>query len=175
MAEVRQVRLERSHWRDEELSLRHREWGFDCPATDIDFLMLEYNHAIPTAIIDYKLRTLNSREPDRNSSSHQASGKLTCGGKPLPYLVVFYMKGPWVFRLIPMNDIAQSLIRRDRVLSERQYVTWLYKLRGIPLPLHIAQKLSTYCPPKNDMGLADEPLDKLLADAEVEQAELFLA
>ena len=33
------VRAERTHWRDEALSERHRLWGYDCPAVDVDFLL----------------------------------------------------------------------------------------------------------------------------------------
>ena len=35
-----EVRPERTGWRDEKLSQRHRMWGWDCPAVDIDFLLL---------------------------------------------------------------------------------------------------------------------------------------
>lgn len=30
---------ERTGWRDEEISARHRIWGVNCPAVDLDFLM----------------------------------------------------------------------------------------------------------------------------------------
>lgn len=45
---------ERSGWRDQEISLRHRKWGFNCPCTDLDFMLLEYNHGAPVAVVDYK-------------------------------------------------------------------------------------------------------------------------
>lgn len=34
---------ERTGWRDENLSRRHREWGFHCPAVDLGFLLIEYD------------------------------------------------------------------------------------------------------------------------------------
>jgi len=37
-----------------QLSDRHRQWGDDCPMVDLDFLMCEYNHGVPVAIVDYK-------------------------------------------------------------------------------------------------------------------------
>lgn len=45
---------ERSGWRDMELSGRHRIWGFNCPAVDLDFLMVEYNLGIAIAVVEYK-------------------------------------------------------------------------------------------------------------------------
>ena len=64
------VRRERSGWRDEWISKRHRLWGFDCPAVDIDFLMLEYDRSVPCALIEYKeqhARPVNLKHPDRKS------------------------------------------------------------------------------------------------------------
>jgi hypothetical protein len=40
---MRKIPPERNGWRDLEMSLRHKLWGFHCPAVDIDFLMVEYN------------------------------------------------------------------------------------------------------------------------------------
>ena len=48
------VRQERTNWRDQELSARHRTWGFNCPAVDLDFLMVEYNIGKPVGLIEYK-------------------------------------------------------------------------------------------------------------------------
>jgi len=51
------TRPERTQWRDQKLSERHRAWGFNCPAIDIDFLMVEFHTGKPVAIIDYKRYT----------------------------------------------------------------------------------------------------------------------
>ena len=45
---------ERTGWRDERISLRHRQWGDDCPAMDLDFLMLEYDRGKAVAVVEYK-------------------------------------------------------------------------------------------------------------------------
>lgn len=39
--------MERTGWRDERLSRRHREWGFDCPMVDCDFIAVEFDHKEP--------------------------------------------------------------------------------------------------------------------------------
>ena len=51
---VMEVKKERSGWRDEGISRRHRLWGVSCSATDIDFLLVEYIYNTPKAIIEYK-------------------------------------------------------------------------------------------------------------------------
>jgi hypothetical protein len=44
------VRPERTRWRDEALSARHRKWGFHCPAVDLDLILCEYDTAHVAAI-----------------------------------------------------------------------------------------------------------------------------
>jgi hypothetical protein len=46
-----EVKKERSGWRDLELSGRHRRWGWDCPAVDLDFLFLEYDKGKAVALV----------------------------------------------------------------------------------------------------------------------------
>ncbi len=38
------VRQERTGWRDEKISQRHREWGYNCPAVDLDFEVVDRVH-----------------------------------------------------------------------------------------------------------------------------------
>ena len=49
---------ERTGWRDERISQRHRLWGVECQAIDLDFLLVEYRSEYddirPVAIIEYK-------------------------------------------------------------------------------------------------------------------------
>lgn len=45
---------ERTGWRDQEISRRHRRWGFHCMATDVDFLLVEHHVGMPIALVEYK-------------------------------------------------------------------------------------------------------------------------
>ena len=40
--------------RDAWLSGRHRVWGSNVPAMDLDFILAEYDKCVPVALIDYK-------------------------------------------------------------------------------------------------------------------------
>ena len=64
---VMEVKKERSGWRDEGISRRHRLWGVSCSATDIDFLLVEYIYNTPKAIIEYK----NEHAPPQKLSASQ--------------------------------------------------------------------------------------------------------
>jgi hypothetical protein len=67
---------ERTGWRDESVSRRHRKWGFDCPATDLDFMLLEYNHGAPVAVVDYKHYKKSDPLGDMDENAIKAMSKL---------------------------------------------------------------------------------------------------
>lgn len=61
--EEKEVKLEKTCWRDLDLLKRHRVWGWDCPAQDIDFLEYDKRKAsvfslIPPFHIDNAFRPL---------------------------------------------------------------------------------------------------------------------
>lgn len=129
------TRPERTHWRDQKLSERHRAWGFNCPAIDIDFLMVEFHAGQPVAIIDYKrytglIKNLNQKSIDAISTLANNSN--------IPFFVVFYWDDVWAFRITAINNIAKNTLQQykideNKILTEQQYVYFLYKLRNIKL------------------------------------------
>ena len=114
---------------------RHRAWGFNCPAIDIDFLMVEFHTGKPVAIIDYKrytgsIKNLNQKSIDAISTLANNSN--------IPFFVVFYWDDVWAFQITAINNIAKNIslqhkIDEDKILTEQQYVYFLYKLRNIKL------------------------------------------
>jgi hypothetical protein len=147
-------REERTGWRDESLSRRHRAWGYDCPAVDIDFLMIEYNRGKPVALVDYKRYTARTPEPDNKNM--QALIALADGYKdgPLPFLIVRYWPDTWAIEVIPMNECAKRFYKGYSRLTELQYVTSLYKMRTKSLDKAralvntIAHNLNNILPPE---------------------------
>jgi len=133
------VRMERTNWRDNEISERHRQWGFNCPGVDLDFVMLEYNHGAPVAVIEYKHK--NAREPNLEHPTYNALRHLADAhsGGALPFLVVFYCPDDWWFRVIPANDKARTIYGhllsdgKGCVLTEQRFVKSLYYMRGVSL------------------------------------------
>lgn len=124
-------RTERTGWRDEALSERHGHWGFNCPAVDLDFVMLEYNHGKPCALVEYKHKC--AREPNIKHATYRALIALADGynNGPLPCFIAIYDPADWSFRVIPLNDPAKRHYAHveGTVLTEQRFVKSLHLLR----------------------------------------------
>jgi hypothetical protein len=143
------VRQESTGWRDEWISKRHRSWGMDCPATDIDFLMVEYDHREPVALVEYKtLGSLDQIGIERALLDHYPVSKLaTLAG--LPSLIVGYDSHDVTFRVRATNAVAEHIGNGEALmgtrwwrLSEKEYVRLLYLIRKRVLPAEIEARLS---------------------------------
>jgi hypothetical protein len=133
---------ERHNRRDEILSAKHRQWGYNVPATDIDFLVIEYDRGQAQALIEY--RHVNGKAVD--DSSIKALRDLADRAS-LPFFIVRYQYATdngnlWqaakidteaAFRIIACNHRAEQLWVTqdiDTWMTEKEYVVWLHKIRG---------------------------------------------
>lgn len=144
------VRQERTGWRDEAISSRHRVWGFNCPAVDLDFLVAEYNVGKPVALIEYKHNL--AWIPNLQHATYRALSDLADGYRdaPLPFLVVFYWPDLWAFRVLPVNTVAHEHFITGDTFSEREFVRRLYRLRRLVLTRELEGKLNDALPPQED-------------------------
>ena len=140
------VRQERTGWRDAEISSRHRVWGFNCPAVDLDFLVVEYNIGKPVGLIEYK--HFRARAPVLDHATYRALGALAdgYGAGPLPLMVAFYWPDIWAFRVLPVNAAAKSAFAHNEILSERDFVARLYRMRRLVLTRELNDRLCTTLP-----------------------------
>ena len=122
------VTPERTHFRDHALSLRHRQWGYDCPAVDLDFPLVEYNRGEASAIVEYKFAAAG--KPDLTHPSLRAlAGLANAAG--IPFIVALYTREPWTFQVFRGNEHANRIYREDgRILTEREFVESLYFMRN---------------------------------------------
>lgn len=142
------VRAERTGWRDADVSARHRMWGFNCPAVDLDFLMVEYNIGKPVGIVEYKFH--KSQQPlNLNHPTYRALRELA-DVAGLPFLIAYYWKEIWAFRIVPVNVVAQQTFTENQVMTERQFVMALYRLRRLVLTQEIEQHLMDELPPDQE-------------------------
>ena len=127
-----EVRPERTGWRDEALSRRHRRWGWDCPAVDIDFLFLEYDHGKASAIVEYK-------------NEHAApQAMIDLGNRAgIPVIACRYADDFSVWKVIPLNDVAKKHIPNRLELDEQGWVKLLYKIRGYEVPQGVLDGINT--------------------------------
>jgi hypothetical protein len=129
------VRNERTGWRDDlRLNDRHRQWGWDCPAVDIDKLFIEYDHGHPVAIVEYK----NEHAQIAHSTDTSIRAIIELGNRAqLPVFGVRYADNFSWFRVVPLNDDAKQFLPIAQKLTERDYVALLYKIRGRTLPSNL--------------------------------------
>lgn len=143
------VRVERTGWRDQEISNRHRMWGFNCPCVDLDFLVVEYNIGKPVALVEYKAK--GAREPLLDHATYRALKDLADGYRvsPLPFMVVFYRTDIWAFQVRPINNEAKKWFINKEVLTERDYVSRLYEMRSLTLKEGLLPHLVNVLPTKD--------------------------
>ena len=122
---------ERSGWRDEDLSRRHREWGIDCPAVDIDLVLVEFDHGKPSALVEYKHWRAAKIESDH--PSYRAIRALADRAQ-IPFIAARYWPETWTFDAESLNDTAQRLLPHRTRFSEQEWVRLLYRLRGREMP-----------------------------------------
>lgn len=137
----REVRKERSGWRDERISMKHRQWGWDCPGVDIDFMMVEFNQGVPKALVEYK--AFGATFPNVQHPTYKALRTLA-DAAGIPLFIVFYDSYYWYFRVTPVNKTALAALPRTTVMTEREYVALMYRIRGLPMPSDLTPKLGNY-------------------------------
>jgi hypothetical protein len=128
---TKQVSKERTGWRCEKISRRHREWGYNCPAVDLDFMVAEYNYGKPVALIEYKDKQAQPANVDH--PTYKALIDLADGykGGSLPCLIAVYCSENWWFNVYPLNDAAKNFYSHviGKTISEQRFVRSLYLLR----------------------------------------------
>ena len=143
--------------RDAWLSGRHRVWGSNVPAMDLDFILAEYDKCVPVALIDYKHEHGVIMLKSANNRTLTALGDMA----GIPAFIVRYghsnQEGwwgevpedsvPW-FQIIPLNVYAHGadLPSNDNNtrLSELVFVSWLYEMRGRKIPQDIVDIITKY-------------------------------
>lgn len=144
------VRLERTGWRCQAISARHRQWGYNCPAVDLDFMVAEYNHGKPVALIEYKEK--HAQMPSFDHPTYKALAALADGyvDGPIPLILAFYCPEDWWFVSYPINEAGNELFGNvaGHKLCEQRFVWRLYKLR------------------KNKLSIMDEQCIEKLNDIE---------
>ena len=126
-----EVRPERTGWRDQRLSLRHRRWGWDCPAVDLDFLMLEYDQGKAVALVEYKHERAAPQYPTHPSYRAMADLGNRAG---IPVFGVRYADDWSWWRVTPLNDLARRWVSQQARMTEEQWITLLYQIRGTEVP-----------------------------------------
>ena len=125
------VRPERTSWRDQGISQRHRRWGWDCPAVDLDFLLLEYDRGRAAALVEYK----HEKAAPQFACWPTYRALIDLGNRAgIPVFGVRYAADWTWWRVTPLNDFARQHQAAQATLTEEQWVGLLFRIRGIEVP-----------------------------------------
>ena len=116
---------ERTNWRDEELSKRHRTWGKEFSAFDLDFIMVEYSYKKPCALVEYKNE--HATEQSIKQANHATLKELGDLAR-LPVFCVRYASDFSWWKVIPMNGWATLHVgnKNERpILTEQEWLSFL--------------------------------------------------
>ena len=132
------VKEERTGWRDQGISARHRSWGYDCPALDIDFLMLEYDHGKAAALVEFK------NEAAAQVHLGHPSMRAVIGladNSAIPFFVVRYAGDFSWYDVHPTNAKAREIVPKQIKLTESEWVQLLYFCRDRKMPDELPEAL----------------------------------
>ena len=151
------VRQERTGWRDQDLSERHRRWGASCPAADLDLLLTEIHVGEPAALVEYKhflARPINA------AATVILALRRLADRAGIPFLIAWYWPGSWAFRVCPINDLARQHFEDPEDFTERGYVQRLYRLRRLALARSLSDSLLDVLPPLERRVTVDGRYDR---------------
>ena len=128
-------------------TLRHREYGWDVPATDIDIIefapdylerrWIEYDNHEPLALIDMKSSVTFST----TLSCIKAQARLA-DRAGLPFFIAGHCSAVAEFRMVHGNDEARKIPLPRGPVSELVWVRFLYYLRKRPVPDGLLDELA---------------------------------
>jgi len=133
-----EVKQERTGFRDQALSERHRKWGYNCPAVDIDFLLVEFDYSQPVALVEYKHERAAPQSPKHPSII--AIATLATHSR-IPFFGVRYTDDLSSFLVVPLNPKAKEHLSHRATATEEQWVAFLYQLRGRVIPNDVLAKI----------------------------------
>ena len=144
------VRKESTGWRDSWISDKHRSWGYDLPASDIDFMLLEYDNMKPITLVEHKTVGCWKQFGRETVLRWHAPVATLATMAGLPSYLCLYEKQPAAFYVLATNEIAERVPGRNGSfgsemipMSERQYVAFLYHLRNRRLPSVLVSELES--------------------------------
>lgn len=137
---INQLKRERTGWRDIHLSQRHRQWGLRLPAYDMDFILMEVDRCKAVALIEYKMELAAAQ-----FASDPAFIALAQLGDvaQLPVFVVRYAQNFSWWKVTSLNEVAKKMFPERQDMTEKEFVTFLYQLRGLKPPPEIFRFLET--------------------------------
>ena len=101
--------------------------------------MLEYDHGKASAIVEYK----NEHAAPQYASHPTYQAMIDLGNRAgIPVIACRYTDDFSSWKVIPLNDKAKEYIPKRDELTESDFVSLLYKLRGYDVPQSVLDGIS---------------------------------
>jgi len=129
---MREVRKERTDWRDSKLDKIHNLFGYECPCENVEFLMIEYDQGTPVALVDYRLKGRVNSEPSKSVIELCKNRNFE-----IPFIVVNYEilnKQMTNIDILCCNSSAINVIGNKTGITEKDYVKIMYSIREKIVP-----------------------------------------
>jgi len=135
---MKSVRPERTNWRDDGLSQRHRKWGWHCPAVDIDLLFIEFDKGEARALVEYKNEHAAPQYPSH--PTYRAMRDLA-DRAAIPLFACRYSDDFEWFRVTPLNNHATSHLGDTTTMTEAGWIIFMHRVRGRDMSMEEAKHL----------------------------------
>lgn len=123
------VRPERCGWRDERISRWHRSLGWHLPCLDLDFIVLEYDTGLASALVELKHEAAAPLRVQHPS----VRALVDLGDRAgLPVFVaryVFVSESQPRFTVTPLNEHAHAIVPAATAMTASEYIRFLEDLR----------------------------------------------
>jgi hypothetical protein len=135
----------RDAWLHQFISKVHRTWGPSTQMVDADWVIAEHSNGMPVAVIEFKSK-FGQRVLFPEDDINLKCLKALADNSKIPFIVVWYWRPEAAFKISVENDYAGDYFTDQEMLTERDFVERVYLLRGMSLPIGIADRLKTEIP-----------------------------
>lgn len=118
--------IERYGFRDQAISAFHRTMGDDCPAVDLDFVLVEYTSGTPAALVEYKHE---SSKPLKHEHASMRALCVLADRANIPFFITTYSDDLETFRVRGLNALAQRLCPNEKTVTAARYMKFMLDLR----------------------------------------------
>lgn len=106
---------------------------------DLDFLFLEYDKGQPVAIVEYK----NEHAAVQYASHPTYQAMINLGTRAsVPVFAARYSDDFSTWMVVPLNSIAKSWLPERKSMTESEWVSFLYRIRGYVVPRQVLDGLN---------------------------------
>lgn len=128
---VKERRTDKTDFRLNDWYRENLPWDF--PRTDIDFCVIDYDRAVPVAIIEHKHKLCPETTEELYRTANYKALKCLADGNALPFFEVRWRDDFAVFRVTAINSEARYILPQvTQNMLQAKYIQFIEELRELP-------------------------------------------